>query len=109
MLQLYLNGGKSEIGLANRFSRTSLGTTGKNCSLMRIAAKVHLGPNRSQAAPAVSRTIRVAVRAAMFELAIWSWVRLRSFLMVTVNNGGNAYQDQKATKNDHHERRKTLP
>lgn len=29
--------------------------------------------------------------------------------MVTVNSGGNAYQDQKATKNDHHERRKTRP
>ena len=29
--------------------------------------------------------------------------------MVTVNNGGNAYQDQKATKKDHHERRKTRP
>ena len=39
---------------------------------MRIAAKVHLGPNRSQAAPAVNRTIEVAVKATMFEFPIWS-------------------------------------
>ena len=76
---------------------------------MRIAAKVHLGPNRSQAAPAVSRTSKVAVKATMFELEIWSWVRLRSFLMVIDSNGGKAYQDQNATKKDHQERRKTRP
>ena len=80
-----------------------------SCSPMRIAAKVHLGPNRSHAAPADSRTIKVAVKATMFEFAICSWVRFRSFLMVTVKSGGKAYQDQKATKNDHQDSRNTRP
>ena len=76
---------------------------------IRIAAKVHRGPNQSQAAPAESRTIKVPVKATMLELAIWFWVRCRSFLMVTVKSGGKAYQDQKAMKNDHQESRKSLP
>ena len=35
-----------------------------------IAANVILGPNRSHAAPAVSLTINVAVKARMLEFAI---------------------------------------
>jgi len=38
----------------------------------------------------------VAVRAMIFELAISIALRWRSFLMVTVNNGGNAYHDRNA-------------
>ena len=75
----------------------------------RIAAKVHLGPKRSHAAPAVSRTNKVEVKPSMFEVEMSAWERWRSFLMVTVNSGGKAYHDQKAMKNDHHDSRKTLP
>ena len=75
----------------------------------RIAAKVHLGPKRSHAAPAVSRTNKVDVKPSMFDVDISAWERWRSFLMVTVKSGGNAYHDQKAMKNDHQDNRKTLP
>lgn len=52
---------------------------------------VHRGPNRSHNGPATRRTRRVPHSAAMFELATSIVERLRSFLMVMLNNGGNAY------------------
>lgn len=75
----------------------------------RVPMKVHLGPKRSQHGPAKNRTIRVAVKAAMLELATSTVVMFRSRLMVTDNSGGNAYQDQKAMKKPNQEKKKTRP
>ena len=49
------------------------------------AAKVTRGPKRSHEGPAIRRTMRVAARAMMLELAISFWLRWRSFLIVRVN------------------------
>jgi hypothetical protein len=49
------------------------------------------GPNLSHRGPAIRRTTRVPVRPMMLELAYWFWLILRSFRIVSVNSGGNAY------------------
>lgn len=51
-------------------------------------------PNRSQAGPAMRRINSVATKETMLELATWALVNFRSFLMVTVNNGGKVYHAQ---------------
>jgi len=66
-------------------------------------AKVTRGPKRSHAGPATKRTRRVAARAMMLEFAISFWVRRRSALMVTVNNGGKAYHERNAIMKPNHE------
>lgn len=75
----------------------------------RHPAKVHLGPNLSQAGPAATRTSNVAIRATMLELRTSAVDMLRSLAMVTVRSGGNAYQDQKAMKKPNQEKNQTRP
>ncbi len=57
----------------------------------------------------MTRTSNAATKEMMLELAMSFWERLRSFLMVSVINGGKAYQLQKAMKKPHHESKKTRP
>ena len=75
----------------------------------KVPMNVHLGPKRSQHGPAMNLTRRVAVKAAILELATSTVVMCRSFLMVTVKSGGKAYQDQKAMKKPNQEKKKTRP
>ncbi len=95
----------------------------------RHPAKVYRGPKRSHAGPATSRTRSVATREMMLELAMSFWRSFKSLAIVMLNcrlgqtgtrfsrrgsnkrltNGGNAYQDQNATKNPNQENVNTRP
>lgn len=57
----------------------------------------------------MKRTNSVPESAAILELATSTVDRRRSRLIVIVISGGNAYHDQKAMKNPHHEKKNTLP
>lgn len=59
-------------------------------------AKVRRGPNLSHIGPATARTTSVAVKEMMLEFATSFCERWRSFLIVRVSRGGNAYHDQNA-------------
>lgn len=75
----------------------------------RSAAKTYLGPNLSQAGPATPRTSKVARSATTFEFATSTLVAPMSLAMVKVSSGGNAYQDQKATKKPNQAKLMTRP
>ena len=74
-----------------------------------MPANVHLAPYLSHNGPAARRTSIVATKETTLEFAMSFWESRRSFLMVSVIKGGKAYQLQKATKNPHHESKKTRP
>jgi len=55
------------------------------------------------------RTIRVAVKAMMLELAISVVVRCRSAAITSLNRGGKAYHDQNAIMKPNQEKKNTRP